>query len=108
MPAFRLFRMKDAPRQQFRQAPHTSGATLVKRKDYEEAGSVEAATVYAAWHALRSAGKPVDVGDVFELEDGELRICKYVGFEEARWLLPEAKSGVETLPTAVSSSERAL
>ena len=34
--------MKDSPRQHFRQAPHVSGAANVKRRDYEEAGQIEA------------------------------------------------------------------
>ena len=37
MPNYRIYRMKEAPRQHFRSAPHVSGAANVKRKDYEEA-----------------------------------------------------------------------
>ena len=40
-------------RQQFRWAPHTSGLTIVKLKDYEKADAVDASTPYAAWLALR-------------------------------------------------------
>jgi hypothetical protein len=54
--------MKDAPRQQFRNAAHVSGAATAKPKDC----------------------------DLLESADGQLRICKYVGFEEARWVVPEA------------------
>jgi hypothetical protein len=32
------------------------------------------------------------VGDLLEAENGALRICKYVGFESASWLVPETKS----------------
>ncbi len=31
------------------------------------------------------------MGDLLETEDGQLRICKYVGFEPAQWVLPEPK-----------------
>jgi hypothetical protein len=95
MPLFRIHRMKDAPRQQFRWAPHVSGAASVKMKDYEPAGEVEAESEYAAWASLRQSERPLEVGDILEalLSDasptGVLRICKYVGFEEARWFVPE-------------------
>jgi hypothetical protein len=89
MPVFRIHRMKDTPRQQFRWAPHVSGAANVKPKDYEPAGEVEAENEYAAWGLLRDSEAPLLVGDVLELPGGELRICKYVGFDEARWFIPE-------------------
>lgn len=93
MPCYRIFRMKDAPRQSFRNAPHTSGVTQVKLKDYEESANVEAANPYEAWEQLRNSERPLEVGDVLETELGELRIYKYVGFEEAKWILPEQKGG---------------
>lgn len=89
MPAFRIHRMKDAPRQQFRWAPHVSGAANAKPKDYELSGEIEAENEYAAWATLRGSDNPLMVGDILELASGELRICKYVGFEEARWFVPE-------------------
>ena len=88
MPVYQIHRMKDVPRQQFRWAPHTSGVTVVKPKDYEPAASVEALTTYAAWMELRASATPLDIGDILEAE-GELRILKYIGFEEARWYVPE-------------------
>ena len=81
--------MKDAPRQQFRQAPHVSGMAIVKPKDYEMAGEVEAENEYAAWAALRGSEAPLQVGDILETQLGLIRICKYVGFEDARWFIPE-------------------
>jgi hypothetical protein len=87
--------MKDAPRQQFRWAPHVSGAASVKMKDYEPVGEVEAESEYAAWASLRQSERPLEVGDILEFlladatSTGALRICKYVGFEEARWFVPE-------------------
>ena len=89
MPVFRIHRMKENPRQQFRWAPHVSGAANVKPKDYEASGEVEAENEYAAWAVLRQSEAPLMVGDLLEPGDGQLRICKYVGFEEARWFVPE-------------------
>jgi len=89
MPLFRIHRMKDAPRQQFRWAPHVSGIANVKQKDYELSDKVEAENEYAAWAVLRNSERPLGVGDVLETAAGDLRICKYVGFEAARWFVPE-------------------
>jgi hypothetical protein len=90
MPVFHIHRMKDNPRQQFRWAPHVSGAANAKPKDYELSGDIEAENEYAAWATLRATETPLLVGDLLELPAGQLRICKYVGFEEARWFIPEA------------------
>ena len=92
MPLFRIFRMKDSAQQPFRWAPHTSGVTAAKPKDYQEGGIVEAPGIYQAWHQLRETAQALQLGDILESADnGELRVCKYVGFEEANWVLPEAK-----------------
>jgi hypothetical protein len=82
--------MKDNPRQQFRWAPHVSGTANVKPKDYEQLGQIEAENEYAAWALLRASEAPLLVGDILEMPSADLRICKYVGFEEARWFIPEA------------------
>jgi hypothetical protein len=89
MPVYRIHRMKESHRHQFRWAPHTSGAMTVKPRDYEAGGSVEATSPYAAWSSLRQSERPLQVGDLLELEDGSLRIFKYVGFEEAAWFVAE-------------------
>ena len=99
--------MKDAPRQQFRSAAHVSGAANVKPKDYEAAAEVQADNEYAAWALLRATDQPLSVGDLLEyvgqalspaadtpalmptLTPARMSICKYVGFEEARWIVPE-------------------
>ena len=81
--------MKDLPRQQFRSAAHVSGTATAKLKDYEAAAEVEAENEYAAWALLRNTEQPLHVGDLLESGEGKLRICKYVGFEEARWFVPE-------------------
>jgi hypothetical protein len=91
MQVFRIHRMKDAPRQQFRWAPHVSGCASARPRDYEAGGEIEAANEYDAWQALRATGQPLALGDLLENEKGELRICKYVGFEAAQWVVPEQK-----------------
>jgi hypothetical protein len=98
MPIFRVHRMKDAPRQQFRWAPHVTGCATVKAKDFERDGEVEARNEYHAWQILKESSHPLEVGDLLELEDGQLRVCKYVGLEPAQWFVPEPKPPAETLP----------
>ena|SRR5436305_3876176 len=88
MPVFRIHRMKDAPRQQFRWAPHVAGVASVKPKDYEAAAEIEAENEYAAWALLRSQEPGLQVGDILETPQGELRLFKYVGFDEATWFIP--------------------
>ena len=88
--------MKDSARQHFLFAPHVSGTASVKPKDYDPAEEVEAENEYAAWLLSREWEKPLLVGDILETASGQLRICKYVGFEEARWVVIE-KAGPETL-----------
>src|SRR5208283_5362233 len=95
MPLYRIYRMKDSPRQQFRWAPHLSGCASLKPKDYELRGEVQARHEYEAWQLLRDSGQPIAVGDLLEAGDGQLRICKYVGFEPAQWVLPEPKHHAE-------------
>jgi hypothetical protein len=84
--------MKDAPRQQFRWAPHVAGAANVKAKDYDPDAEVQADSEYHVWSRLRASDRPLAVGDLLETEAGDLRICKYVGFESAAWIVPEVKS----------------
>ncbi|MBM3796808.1 MAG: hypothetical protein FJW31_22785 [Acidobacteria bacterium] len=101
MAQFQIYRMREAARQSFRIAAHTAGQAAIKPRDYEKAETVDAPQVYAAWATLKESEHALDLGDV--LEDplsGEARICKYVGFESAKWILPEVKSGVEGLPVA--------
>lgn len=100
MPVYRIFRMKDQERQRFRWAPHTSGVTMVKPKDFEEQGSVEAQSAYTAWSQLRGQEGAIDIGDLLVAPDDSMQILKYVGFEEARWIIPEVKTGIEGVPPA--------
>ena len=91
MPRLKIYRLKDHVYQHFRWAAHTAGASQVKRKDYEEGGEVEADGAYAAWTMLRDSERALRAGDLLESQDGTLRIYKYVGFEEAHWVIPEMK-----------------
>ncbi len=106
MPDYQIHRLKETQRQQFRWAPHTPGVTIVKLKDYEAGPVVEAATPYALWLALRESDKAIAVGDLIEVlgdtPGGELRILKYIGFEEARWYVPEPVSNAIGEPVAVT------
>ena len=100
MPQFVIYRLKENPRQQFRWAPHVSGNTPVKRKDYDAGGTMEAENEYALWSILKDGEEALRVGDVLESADGRLSICKYVGFESAEWVLPQIKTGLECEPAA--------
>lgn len=91
MPTYLIHRLKDHLRQPFRFAPHVSGAASLKPRDYTPGQTVEAASPYTAYFCLRGSETPLELGDVLESEAGELRIFKFVGFEEARWVLPEVK-----------------
>ncbi len=104
MPSFRIHRLKDHLRPNFRFAPHLSGMASVKPRDYDESDAVvEASTPYAAFFALREAPKPIQVGDLLECEDGSLRIFKFVGIEEAQWVVPDVKPVVEVMHEAASA-----
>jgi hypothetical protein len=91
--------MKDSPRQSFRWAPHTIGNSQAKPKDYEFAGEHHAPSAYSLWQSLRPTDASLQIGDIIELPDGALRIFKYVGFEEASWLIAEPQ------PAAASRGE---
>jgi hypothetical protein len=107
MPLFRIHRLKDHVRQNFRFAPHLSGTASVKPRDYEAAAGedavIEASSPYAAFFALREAPRPIQIGDVLESEDGSLRIFKFVGIEDAQWVMPEMKPEVEPIEQAATA-----
>jgi hypothetical protein len=90
MPVYQIHRLKETPRQQFRWAPHAPGVSIVKLRDYEPGQRLEAASPYALWLALRETDDALQIGDLLQLDgQEELRIFKYIGFEEARWYVPE-------------------
>jgi hypothetical protein len=98
MPSFRIHRLKDHLRQAFRSAPHVSGRAVVKPRDYEPGEPIEAGSPYGAFFTMRDSARPLEVGDLLEAENGGLRICKFVGFEEAEWLVPEIKAAEAKAP----------
>ncbi len=99
--------MKDGPRQNFRWAPHVSGAAQVKPRDYElEVREIEAAHEYAAWAMLRESDQALGVGDLLETDTSEIRICKYVGFEKATWLVIEAPGSEALAGVAIPQPEQ--
>ncbi len=59
---------------------------------------------YDAWKQLRDSGNALQVGDLLEGQDGQLRICKYVGFEPAQWVLPEPKAPTEPMMETAGQS----
>lgn len=98
--------MKEQTRLSFRAAPHMSGETAVKLKDYVEAESIEAVNTYEAWEMLRATERPLEVGDILESELGEIQICKYIGFDVAKWILPEVKPGMEAMTVGAGNPTR--
>jgi hypothetical protein len=102
MPRYQIHRLKEIPRQQFRWAPHTPGVSIVKMKDYEPGPIVEAASPYALWLAVRDTEDAIAVGDVIEQDGAQLRIFKYIGFEEAQWYVPEPAAAATPEPVEVT------
>jgi hypothetical protein len=97
MAHYRIHRIRETMREQFRWQAHTGGAAVVRPKDYEVDGEVEAATPYALWSKMKADGRDLCPGDVLETvkEDemhGELQIFKYIGFEPAKWWIAEPKT----------------
>ena len=96
MARYRIHRIRETVKEQFRWQAHTGGTATAKPKDYELDGEFEAATPYALWTAMKAEGKALCPGDVLETvrEDGapgDLQIFKYIGFEPAKWWIPEPK-----------------
>jgi hypothetical protein len=104
MHTYRIHRLREHLRRQFRYAPHVCGCAQVKPRDYEAGDFIQADSPYRAFFALRDGGTPLDVGDLFEAEDGSLRIFKFVGFEEAVWVLPEVKVPTESSDTGAAET----
>jgi hypothetical protein len=100
MPRYRIHRIKDAPRENFRWAPHTGGLAVVKAKDYHPADEIDSANPYESWKLMREGDHPLRPGDLLELIGGSdplpaglgaLQIVKYIGFEPAQWFVPQPK-----------------
>jgi hypothetical protein len=96
MACYRIHRIRETPREQFRWAAHIGGTAIVRVKDYEVDVEVNAATPYAAWSSLQGLDKALCPGDLLEtvIDDGspgDLQIVKYIGFEPAKWWTSEPK-----------------
>jgi len=91
MPRYRIHYLKESQREHFRHAAPSPSPLRLKLKDYQPGESIEAPTPYAAWKKMRDegSGRPIDVGDALESEAGALVVCRYVGFEDAQWFVPE-------------------
>jgi hypothetical protein len=104
MPLFRIHRLRDHLRQPFRFAPHVSGTATIKHRDYLPGEQVQASSPYSLYFELRNSGTPLEPGDVLESETGALRIFKFVGFEEAQWILPEGQHSAVEAGSPLASS----
>jgi hypothetical protein len=87
-----------------------TGLATVKPRDYHPGGEFEAANEYALWAELRNTDQALEVGDLVEAlvnvpdVPGVLKICKFVGFESAKWAETEvaASSSVTEAGTPVA------
>jgi hypothetical protein len=110
MPVYRIHRIKETQRESFRWAAHTGGLAVVKAKDYDGgAEQFEAATPYAAWKVLTEQNRPLHPGDLLETAAaegtaGELQIFKYIGFEPAKWYVPESPGNTSTNAAEIAPS----
>jgi hypothetical protein len=107
MASFRIYRMRPHVKQYFRWAPHVTGLATVKQRDYHAAGEFEASNEYALWAELKNSDQALEVGDLVEsiAEAGAgLKICKFVGFESAKWAETEAVTASSTTESGVPQS----
>ncbi len=110
MPHYRVYRLKEGPRESFRWAAHTGGLAVVKPKDYALREEIQADNPYDLWKRMTTETSPLCPGDLLEefrptdVENcsptGSLCIAKYIGFEPAEWFVPESK-----LSEAVSQND---
>lgn len=101
----------------------------MKPKDYEGGNEIEAATPYAAWKLLSEGTEPLRPGDLLQVlpdqapenkaQTGDcphfdpvaapvpdvLFITKYIGFEPAKWFVPEPKKAESATEFQPLSSE---
>jgi hypothetical protein len=114
VPRYRIHRIKESQKEHFRWAAHTGGLAIVKSKDYEPGSEVESQSPYSLWKELQDsesphAEKPLSPGDLLEViqtdGSGGLVITKYIGFEPAKWFVPEEK--ITGSPLDQSSGQQA-
>ncbi len=107
---YRIHYLRESQRQHFRNVAPAAGPVKLKPKDHQPGGEVEATSPYAVWKQMREQPgdqRPIEVGDALETETGALLVCKYVGFEEAQWFVPEpAEPAPTATPTEAPAPER--
>ncbi len=103
MATFRIYRMRPHVKQSFRWAPHVTGLATVKQRDYLPDTEIEAPNEYALWAELKSSEKPLEIGDLVEAGNA-LKICKFVGFEAAKWAETEAVPAASCQTAGVTES----
>ncbi len=98
VPRYRVLYLKDQTAvERFRSQPPRPGPASLKPKDYALVAEIEAANEYTVWKMLQGEGaaernlRPMSVGDVLEAEPGRLRVCRFVGFDDAVWFTFEPK-----------------
>jgi hypothetical protein len=105
MASFRIYRMRPHVKQNFRWAPHMAGLATVKPRDYLPDNEIEAPNEYALWAELKNSDHPLEIGDLVETsgESGNaLKICKFVGFESAKWAETEAATAASCQTAGVT------
>ena len=104
MPRYRIYYLKESQRPHARHAAPAPGPHKLKLKDYQEGGQIEASSPYAAWKQMQAGEdrRPLEVGDALETDTGSLLVCRYVGFEEALWYLPEPPAAIPPQPATVT------
>ena len=65
MACYRIYRIRETLREQFRWQAHTGGTATVKPKDYEVDSEVEAATPYDLWNRMKLEGRKLSVRATF-------------------------------------------
>ena len=95
--------MRPHVKQNFRWAPHVAGLATVKQRDYLPDAEIEAPNEYALWAELKGSEKPLEIGDLVEAGDA-LKICKFVGFESAKWAETEAATAAACHTVGVTQS----
>jgi hypothetical protein len=107
MALFRIYRMRPHVKQNFRWAPHVAGLATVKQRDYLPGAEIEAHNEYALWAELKTSETPLEIGDLVETggESGNaLKICKFVGFESAKWAETEAATAASCQTAGITQS----
>ena len=109
MSRYRIHYLRESQRQHFRNAPPMAPPHKLKPKDYQPGGEIDAENPYAAWKQMRETPgdlRPIEIGDALEAETGALFLCRYVGFEEAQWYVPEPEPAPTTAPAGPAPQDQ--